>query len=44
MGTSSTLVTAVLGAFLNGLNFHWGEYDLARLAHEIERSDLDGRG
>ena len=40
LGTSSTLVVAVLGAFMQYLKIPMSDYDMARYAYEIERNEL----
>jgi len=40
LGTSSTIVVSIVGAFMEWLNIPLGEYDIAQMALKIERDEL----
>ncbi|MBP5590129.1 MAG: dehydrogenase, partial [Bacteroidales bacterium] len=44
LGTSSTMVVAILKAFTEWLNLPLGDYDMAFMAYQIERLELGLRG
>ena len=44
LGTSSTLVVSIIGAFVQWLKLPLGDHDIAQLAFSIEREDLKMAG
>ncbi len=44
LGTSSTITVSILGAFLEWFQIKLTDYEIARLAYEIEREDLNMAG
>lgn len=44
LGSSSTLVVSIIKAYTELLSIPFGDYDIAKLAYEIERQDLQMKG
>jgi D-glycero-alpha-D-manno-heptose-7-phosphate kinase len=44
LGSSSTLVVSIIKAYVELLSIPFGDYDIAKLAYEIERKDLGMKG
>ena len=44
LGSSSTLMVAIIGAFAEWLNLPLGEYDIAQMAYDVERVELNMAG
>jgi D-glycero-alpha-D-manno-heptose-7-phosphate kinase len=40
LGSSSTLMVAIIGVFAEWLNLPLGEYDIAQIAYDVERTEL----
>ena len=44
LGTSSTMVVCIIKAFVEWLSLPLGDYEIARMAYEVERKDLELSG